>query len=1002
MRIRRLIVFAIVVALAVVGLVLVFQLNDGNAGSPDTGAGLRINEVMTSNNGAVPDESGKFSDWIELFNPTDSALNISGYGLTDDKLAIAKWVFPQGTIIQPNGFIVVYCSGNALDGPLHASFRLSANDALVLTNTSGHAIDSLALRTVSKNCTLGRDETGTWKEFSSPSPGFPNTEEGAAAYQGSLQQHMVDNGVRINEFMASNATTLPGPQGDYPDWIELYNTTDAEVNLSGCGLSDKINHPMKWVFPEGTVIPAKNVLLIYCSGQDGLIEGELHVPFSLRAYKEDVVFAGTNGVIIDSYSFSNQEADISMARVPDGVGEWASCTQPTPGQLNNEAGYAAFTAAHSLPHGDLMLSELSINNVSALTVGGISPDWIELYNRSSSPINLGGYALTDNPKNPAKWTFPDTSIGPGEYMVVLATGNNIRDTQKKNLETNFGLNKFGEVVLLFSPEGELLDKLHVKNAGADVSYGRTGTALRYYKTPTPGAANDTGYAGITAQPVFSTTPGIYASPFELTITGENGARIYYTTDCTLPTAGSTQYTGPIPLNSNTVIRAVAIQEEYLEGATITGTFLFAADQVNHALPVATLVLEPNSLWDGKTGIYAFGDKYDPDFDDPDIGTSLLTANFYQGRGYQGEEIQTAWERDASFAIFDETTKQQVFSQDVSARIAGAYGRSRAQKGFTVIARASYGNNRLQYPFFENRPYTEYKSLTLRAGAQDQNFSKIRDELAAGLLEGTNVRFLYQAYKPYVLYLNGEYWGVYFLKEKRSRFFVAAHEGVEDAENLDLLKASSLISHGSRTEWQELMNYVKANDLSRQEHFKYVEERMDVQSFMDYMICEIYTGNTDHGNIQYYKLPGGKFKWIYYDFCWGFQNASHNTLAYRRGSVPAASDLFNAMLKNDGWREQFVRRFAELLDTAFAPMRVNALIDELCAIVEPEIKREREKFNSATFMGMKQRNEVLGDYDKFTREIQKIRTFANDRPASIKAQLKQEFNLSDSFMREVFP
>ncbi|HPY37133.1 MAG TPA: CotH kinase family protein, partial [Clostridia bacterium] len=81
-------------------------------------------------------------------------------------------------------------------------------------------------------------------------------------------------------------------------------------------------------------------------------------------------------------------------------------------------------------------------------------------------------------------------------------------------------------------------------------------------------------------------------------------------------------------------------------------------------------------------------------------------------------------------------------------------------------------------------------------AQDQNRSKIRDELSTGLLEGTDVRFLFQAYKPYVLYLNGEYWGVYFLKEKRSRFFVAAHEGVVDSDSLDLLKASTQISHGS--------------------------------------------------------------------------------------------------------------------------------------------------------------------------------------------------------------
>lgn len=120
---------------------------------------------------------------------------------------------------------------------------------------------------------------------------------------------------------------------------------------------------------------------------------------------------------------------------------------------------------------------------------------------------------------------------------------------------------------------------------------------------------------------------------------------------------------------------------------------------------------------------------------------------------------------------------------------------------------------MEYPFFDNRDFTAYKSLTLRAGAQDQNRSKIRDELATGLLEGTDINVLYQAYRPVVLYLNGEYWGVYFLKEKRNRFFVAQHEGVEDVDNMLIGKASTLVSYGTNQEWVELMNYVKSHDLS---------------------------------------------------------------------------------------------------------------------------------------------------------------------------------------------
>ena len=269
------------------------------------------------------------------------------------------------------------------------------------------------------------------------------------------------------------------------------------------------------------------------------------------------------------------------------------------------------------------------------------------------------------------------------------------------------------------------------------------------------------------------------------------------------------------------------------------------------------------------------------------------------------------------------------------------------------------------------------------------------------MEGTDINVLYQAYRPVVLYLNGEYWGVYFLKEKRNRFFVAQHEGVEDVDNMLIGKASTLVSYGTNEEWVALMNYVKSHDLSDPTAYAYVCERVDVNSFMDYMIAEIYNGNTDTPNIQYYKLPDGKWKWIFYDFCWGFGSPTHESLSFRRGAKPAGSDLFNALLKNSEWKDAFIRRFAQLLNTAFAPERVLGLIEELYGYVEPEIAREREKFNQSTFMGEQQPAENLGSYDSFQREIESLKTFAKERPAALRSQIQKEFGLSDSYMQEVF-
>ena len=983
----------------IVGLVVyMVNLNNGGGDSPAS-VSVCISEVMTSNKGSVPDGLGNFPDWVELYNPGDKTVDISGYGLSDSLLEGAKYVFPSGTKLEAGEYIVVYCAGEALS-PMHAPFRLSAKDELALFDSAGKALLSINLRAVSAGMSLALDESGAWQEMK-PSPGYPNNQEGAAAFEEGLHA-TEDIGVYINEFLASNATSFRSANGTYCDWIELYNSTDANVDLSGFGISDNLSQPMKYQLPQGTSIPAGGYLLILCSGNEGLIDGELHAPFSLRAYQEDVVLSGPGGKIIDSYSYQKQETDVSMARVPDGIGEFAPSSQPSPGYPNTSAGYTAALAANRLPLGDVYISEMLGSNQSGKkALDGNYYDWVEVHNASSAAINLSGYGLSNNPKNPAKWVFPDVTLAPNEYLVLYASGLNKADGQKKNdLHLNFSISAAGENLFLFDETGKLVDKLSAGFFLPDVSYGRSPADERaYYTEPTPGNANGSGYAGITAQPRFLTKPGIYEGSVAVELSAGEGETIRYTTDCTTPTTNSPVYSGPIEVSKNTVVRAAAFKDGYLSGFNVTGTFLFKEDGVNHSLPIVTLVTDPDNLWNSKTGIYATGDKFDPDA--PTYGDVLTSATYYQPK-FLSEEARDAWERAAAFSVFDEAGRE-VFNQNVDIRIAGSFGRGRAQKGFNITARSEYGSNRMAYKFFDNRDFTEYKSLVLRAGGQDQNRSKIRDELATGLLEGTDIRVLKQAYRPYVLYLNGEYWGTYFLKEKRNRFFVAQHEGVEDNDNLLIGKASTYVSHGTNTEWLKLMDYVKTNDLSQPQAYEYVASQVDLNSFMDYMICEIYTGNTDSANIQYYKLPGGKWKWIFYDFCWGFNTGKieHDTLAFRRGAQPAASNLFNALLKNAQWKDAFVRRFAQLLDTAFAPERVTALIDELAAYVEPEIAREREKFNQSTFMGVKQPAENLGTYNKFQSEVEFLREFAKKRPAAIKKQLQSGLGLSDSYMQEVF-
>ena len=989
MRKKRLGSILISAALIVILAVFLINLKEGSSRAPADAVAL--SEIMISNKGSVPDNLGGYPDYIELHNGSTEKADISGYGLSDSLLEGAKYVFPAGTVLEPGAYVVVWCGGEAEDD-MHAPFKLSAGEEAVLFDASGRPLDTAVLNSVDSGMVLRR-EGEVWTQ-AKPCPGYPKTEEGMAEYEKSLKE-TEDIGLYINEFMASNATTICDSFGSYSDWIELYNSTDTDMDISGFGISDNLSQPMKYRFPDGTTIAAKGYLVVFCSGNEGMQNGELHAPFGLRSYGEDVVIANRAGRIIDSYSFKNQETDVSMARIPDGAGEFQSNSQPSPGYPNTGAGYSAFDAANRLPLGGVYISEFGGST------GSVASDWVELHNSTGSAVSLAGYGLSNNPKNPAKWVFPDISIEPGEYLLLYATGSADK-AQKKNLKLNFCISSTGEALFFFDPNGKLIDKLSAGRMRSGQSYGRDGSDNRfYYAEPTPGAQNGKGYEGITQLPAFSVTPGIYDNAVTVAITAGEGETIRYTTDCTTPNASSEVYSGELSISKNSVIRAAAFRDGYLSGDVATATYLFRSDGVNHALPVVTLVTDPDNLWNSKTGIYATGDQFDPDA--ASYADTLQSATYYQAKFATEEQVDTIWEKPAAFSLFDDNGKQ-VFTQNVGIRIAGSFGRGRAQKGFNVIARKEYGKGSMEYPFFQNRPYTEYKAVVLRAGAQDQNRSKIRDELASGLLEGTDINILYQAYRPTVLYLNGEYWGVYFMKEKRNRFFVAQHENTENNVDLAIGKGFKQRSYGDNSDWVSLYEYATSHDLSSAEAYAYVSERMDVDSFRDYMIAEIYNGNTDTYNFQYYRLKGGKWKFIFYDFCWGFQSPGHETLAFRMGKTPSdvcSAKLFAAMLQNKGWRDSFCRRFGELLNTAFAPERVSALIEELYGYVEPEIKREREKFNKDTFMGVKQPNTNLGTYEGFQSEISKLKDFAQRRPEELKRQLQSNLGLSDSYMKEVF-
>jgi hypothetical protein len=937
--------------------------------APDQ-SGIVLSEVMTSNKGIYTDDTGSSSDWVEVYNSTDQAVDLSHFGLSDDMTDPVKWAFPE-LKLAPHGYAIVFLTGDSKsdtkNGIIHCSFKLSAQgETLILSNSSGHMVDSVDIPALSSNVSYGRIDD-KWQILSAISPGYENSDAGIAAYKESLM--VKDPALRINEVMASNAMTIKDPEGEYSDWVEITNISDADYSLGGCGLSDNAGAPMKWTFPDITLKPGET-LLIYCSGRSSVsAEGPLEASFKLSSYNSTVLLSDKSGRLLDSVTYSDMASDWSYARgYASGAptDSWALTSLPTPGYPNTDDGFTAFIKANPAPESSVVISEvLCSNNTIKFGDAQTSSDFIEIENRGGEAVNLAGYGLTDNAGNPAKYRFPDKTLQPGERVTVLAAGvEAAADTQ--NLSAPFKLSRLGATVALFDANDQLLDRYFIGSVPQNISVGHKegSTEIAYFETPTPGAANGDGKSGIAPSVQFSQAPGKYDGAVQLTLTASDGFDIYYTTaDGITPSPSATKYTGPITVSETASVRARAYKQDYIPSGTTTATYFIGT---SHTLPVISITTDKPNLFDPTTGIYMLG---------PNPGSAEAyypTANF-----------RSDTEVPASFAMYDENG-QQVFQQNIGLAMTGGLTLGlREQKSFAIYARSQYGESTMAYPFFDNRKFTEYKSLVLRQGGRDTSKTKLNTYVSLGLVDGQmNVET--QAAKPCVVYINGEYWGVYFLMEKRNKYMVSQHEGITDesvTDAINLVKGSGgVVNNGSNEGYLEIYNYIKSHDMSVKENYDWVAARFDTDSFMDFIINEIYIANNDPGNMQYYQVPpDGLWRQIYQDLDNAFY--SFDTLALRMDSATTGSDIFNGLLKYQPWRDAFIKRFAWAMKNIYNPDRVTAMIDEAADAIRGEVAADHERWSE------------LPTLEEWESGVQAMKSFAQKRPAAMVGYLKQHFSLT---------
>jgi len=1001
----------LLVVVLVIGAAVSCCAKNTPAADTQSSAKIVVSEVLVSNKQAVRDPMGTYSDYVELHNVSSERVNVSGYGLSDDETSM--WVIADNTYMDPDEYLIIWCAGKETGITNVAPFALSKDDVLRFTDPSGKLIIVLDLSGAYSGLSFSYLDNGTWDNMA-PTPGYPNTAEGVAAYEKSrmadseidIAEH-TECPVRVTELMAANSNAHKGPDGTYCDWIELYNSGSTEFDLSGFGLSDDISKPKKFMFPEGTRIPAYSYLVLYHTEKP--VEGTLSIDFGLSGQGETLVFTSKEDRIIDLIEFGVQEKNCSLARIYtnnafDPNGAFEPTDQITPGFDNTVSGRTQFDEKENGQMGvhDISLNEVLVDgyyirfDTSSVThterpYDGDLGSWIELYNRTEQAVDLSGFSITDNVRKPRKWVFPDgTSIAAKGYLVLQLEGSLPREgltekditPEQRLYQLNFDIAAAGETVYLFDASGELIDRVSVPVSRSCVSYGRDATgAWKLIDRPTEGAENSSGGRGLYCEAASVDTPsGIYQGTQTVNITVPEGCYATYTLSCgkehdpvktTAPTAQSDRVSGPIAVKENTVLRVRTFSNDDsrypsdIKSYTyviINGEMTVESHTTN--LPVVFLVTDPENLWDSKIGMMVKGDDYTGKGEPDEM---MIGRNENMGKYANFNMRGRMWEKPTSFTYMNAGGTQVLFEDDVYIRVFGAFSRKLAQKGIAILSRKGLGTAPMEYAFFENRPFTSYKSLVLRSSGQDAALSRIRDVLVQSLLDDADVDLANQAFVQCIVYINGQYWGVYNLREKISKWYIAQHYGVEDVDTIDILRGNGnndqcIVAGNGLDDYKALIKYCEDHNcnLSNQADYDYVCSQIDADQFAMYCAFEIIIGNTDTGNIKWWRSSekDNKWRWIQYDYCWAMNgdNASQpaeESTGYRRDFFwryfdPAghganhgfSTVLGRSMLSNNEFVKIFLKYCAYFYNEVYTPEKILAKCDEL----QNNIRTEMETYD----------------------------------------------------------
>lgn len=644
-----------------------------------------------------------------------------------------------------------------------------------------------------------------------------------------------------------------------------------------------------------------------------------------------------------------------------------------------------FVAGSEQLKGQLLISEImAVNSSGEINpVSGEPDDWMEIFNGTDKTLDLSSYFLSDDPDNPLKWKFPAGAfLPPGEYHLIWADGTDHSATES---HANFRLGVSGETLSLHSASGVLVDSITFPAMHEDISFGVSADGSRvFFKQATPGSTNDGGSGFLFSGKVSMDPPSaIYNQAMEVALLPESSGTMRYTLDGSTPDIMDPVYSTPLKLPGNSVIRARLWQEGFEPGPVATSSFLL---NEGFNFPVVSLSTDPEHFFDDSTGIYVQGTNGIPGF------CVDIPANWNQ-----------EWERPLSFEYFDLTGDRQ-FQYDGGTKIHGGCSRAEPMKSLAFFTRSKYGSSQIDYPFFSMKEVDSFKGLILRNWGNDLYYTMFRDAMMQGIV-ANRMNLDYQAYQAVQLFLNGEFWGTYNLREKVNEHWITSNYNIS-ADEIDFIEGTDGVFTGSREGFDSLYSFLEQNSLVTDENYQWVAEQMDLDSYIDYMITHMFFANQDWpgNNLKYWRerTPGSKWRWILFDMDQAMSiykfNPSLNMFTYTTSVDPEitwpnpawSTLIIRRLFENEAFRDEFIRTYLIHMNTTLRQERILQFIDTFHDMLYEHIPPMIERWERPRSM------------DFWERRINKMREYASMRHGYVNRNMRNFFGLREAIYFQIEP